>query len=233
MSSAVEIVPTIIELVNPRSVVDVGCGVGGWLATFMQHGIQDVAGYDGEWLQLDDLLIPKERFHRHDLCTPLTLDRVFDLAISLEVAEHLRPQAAAGFVQTLARLANVVLFSAAVPFQGGTNHLNEQWPAYWVELFSRHRFVPIDCLRLKFWNNPRVKYWYPQNMMFFVSERHLPDYPALVEASIKANAAGVSLVHPAAWEKRCDPRNLRLRKVIKQRISTIATAIANRFGNRS
>src|SRR5688572_1327578 len=116
MVSAKEIVPTVMDLVKPRSVVDLGCGVGGWLAAFMKAGVEDVAGYDGEWVHLEDLLIPQNCFHRHDLSKPLPVERVFDLAVSVEVAEHLQAECALPFVQTLTKFSNVVLFSAAIPF---------------------------------------------------------------------------------------------------------------------
>ena len=66
---------------------------------------------------------------QRDLAQPLQIDRRFDLALSLEVAEHLPPECGSEFVQTLTDLSSVILFSAAIPFQGGTDHLNEQWPS--------------------------------------------------------------------------------------------------------
>lgn len=73
--------------------------------------------------------------------------RNFDLAVSLQVAEHLPPSSAKGFIDSLAKLAPVVLFSAAIPLQAGAEHLNEQWPEYWAALFKTHDYLPIDCIR--------------------------------------------------------------------------------------
>lgn len=233
MISAQEIVPSVIELVRPRSVIDVGCGVGGWLAAFIEKGIADVAGYDGEWVHLDDLLVPQACFHRCDLNKPLAVDRTFDLAVSIEVAEHLRPECASDFVKTLTRLSEVVLFSAAIPFQGGTNHFNEQWPTYWAALFREHRFVTVDCLRAKFWNSPRVRWWYAQNLMLFIAEKHLETSPVLREAHARENLHGLPLVHPKAWEKRSDPRNVRLGKALKQYAAASAKSLAARWLPRS
>lgn len=228
LESARAIVPGVLKLMKPRSVVDLGCGVGSWLAVFKELGAEEIAGYDGEWVHLDDLLIPKECFHRHDLTKPLQTNRRFDLAVSVEVAEHLRAEHALAFVQTLTGLANVVLFSAAIPFQGGTNHFNEQWPSYWVQLFAKSNFVVVDCLRMKSWNNPQVKWWYAQNVMLFVAEQHLGDYPALMDAHQKENLWGASLVHPKRWEKQADPRNLRLGRSIKQCFSIMARSFRRR-----
>ena len=106
-----------------------------------------------------------------DLAQPLQIDRRFDLALSLEVAEHLPPECGSEFVQTLTDLSSVILFSAAIPFQGGTDHLNEQWPEYWADRFDARGYVPIDCIRRRIWRNEDVEWWYAQNLMFFVRGR--------------------------------------------------------------
>ena len=94
-----------------------------------------------------------------NLQNPFQINRRFDLVMTLEVAEHLPDTAAANFVESLTQLGPVILFSAAVPFQGGTGHVNEKWPDYWANLFSKHAYVPIDCIREKVWNNPDVQIW--------------------------------------------------------------------------
>src|SRR5208283_2885437 len=101
------------------------------------------------------------------------------LAMSLEVAEHLPPQSAKGFVDCLTRLAPVVLFSAAIPFQGENHHVNKQWPDYWVALFKADDYLPIDCIRGKIWGNDRVDYWYAQNMILFVNAARVREDPGL------------------------------------------------------
>lgn len=128
--SAEQIVPILLELIQPQSVIDVGCGTGTWLSVFCEHGIEDIWGVDGDYVQEEALEIPKDRFLSHDLTKPLALDRKFDLAISLEVAEHLPCDSAEAFVDSLTQLAPVILFSAAIPFQGGVGHVNEQWQEY-------------------------------------------------------------------------------------------------------
>jgi 2-polyprenyl-3-methyl-5-hydroxy-6-metoxy-1,4-benzoquinol methylase len=65
------------------------------------------------------------------LIQPLDLEKEFDLVVSLEVAEHLPASAADQFVNTLVKHGKKILFSAAIPGQGGQDHLNEQWPDYW------------------------------------------------------------------------------------------------------
>ena len=135
--SAAEIVPIVRDYVDPRSVVDVECGTGGWLAEFNRHGAQEIMGLDGPWVPKAQLLIPQDRFQVVELGEPIRLGRRFDLVVSLEVAEHLPAARAETFVGSLVGLGDVILFSAAIPYQGGENHLNEQWPDYWARLFGK------------------------------------------------------------------------------------------------
>src|SRR6266542_308161 len=135
LTSAHHIVPIVLDLVRPKSVVDVGCGLGTWLAVFAKHGVEDILGIDGGYVPTEALHIPPSRFRSCALTEALLIDRAFDLVVSLEVAEHLPRESAETFVESLATLGPAVLFSAAIPFQGGTGHVNEQWPEYWVKLF--------------------------------------------------------------------------------------------------
>ncbi len=168
--SANAIVPFLIDAIEPTSVVDVGCGIGTWLATFKRHGVATVVGFDGPCVRPDELLISLDEFIATDLCKPLPIVRRFDLATSFEVAEHLPEAVAAQFVSSLTKLAPVVAFSAAIPFQGGTGHVNEQWPSYWAAVFAELGYVALDVVRPLVWCNPDVEYSYAQNMLLFVDE---------------------------------------------------------------
>jgi SAM-dependent methyltransferase len=197
--SAGVIVPLVLTLVPARSVIDVGCGQGTWLSVFAAHGVADVHGIDGDYVDRDRLEIPPGRFLAHDLSRPLRLDRTFDLAVSLEVAEHLPEHAADAFVESLARLAPVVLFSAAAPYQGGNNHVNEQWPAYWAGRFAEHGYRPVDCLRRRVWANPDVEWWYAQNTFLYVRRDRLEADPALRREAEAAGPDALPLVHPRRY----------------------------------
>jgi SAM-dependent methyltransferase len=194
--SARVVVPLVLERVAARSVIDVGCGDGTWLSVFREHGIDDVYGVDGDYVARAQLEIPRERFHPHDLSRPLHLTRTFDLAVSLEVAEHLPADAADDFIASLARLAPIVLFSAAAPYQGGEHHVNEQWPAYWAGRFVRHDFVPVDCLRQRIWAHPEVEWWYAQNTFLYVARKRLETDPILAREYTTAGPVALALVHP-------------------------------------
>lgn len=196
LKSAEEVVPFVMKLINPKTVVDIGCGVGTWLAAFEKNGVKSVLGVDGDYVNLSMLKISTDSFLSHNLEKPFNVVKNFDLAISLEVAEHLHNTKAKDFVHTLTDLASVVLFSAAVPHQSGTNHINEQWQDYWIELFKQKDYVVIDCLRRRFWNNPNVEWWYSQNMFIFVKKEDLKNYPLLEKELEQENGLPIRVVHP-------------------------------------
>lgn len=200
VTSAEAVVPFLIETFHPQSVVDVGCGVGGWLASFRSKGIVETVGIDGAWVATEDLLIPADSFVAADLTGPIDVGRIFDLCLSLEVAEHLDEQYADGFVATLVGLAPVVIFSAAIPGQTGVHHVNEQWQSYWAERFRRHDFVPVDCVRPMFWTDRRVSWWYAQNTVAYVLREHLPTRADLCELADRRAPTTLDLVHPALFE---------------------------------
>ena len=194
--SAMAVIPLVLELYRPGSVVDVGCGLGGWLAAFQACGVEDILGIDGDYVDRKMLDIPPEHFKAIDISRPFTLDRTFDLAVCLEVAEHLAPEHATDFVESLTQLAPVILFSAAIPLQGGTNHLNEQWPDYWAQKFRARGFLPIDAIRKKIWDRDDIPAWYRQNILLFCTEQILASNNVLNEAFRTTNQDMLSIVHP-------------------------------------
>lgn len=206
--SAEEIVPIIMEMVRPESVIDVGCGVGTWLSVFRDMGIEDIFGVDGEWVEIEMLQIPQERFLSFDLKRPLIINRSFDLAVSLEVAEHLPEESAEPFVDSLVRLAQVVLFSAAIPLQVGKGHLNEQWPDYWADHFERRGYLVVDAIRKKIWQNDDVDYWYAQNILIFVKEDSINNYPSLKRELDGTVRHQLSIVHPKMYMLNSAPVKL-------------------------
>lgn len=196
VESARVVVPLVLDLVQPRSILDVGCGIGLWPAVFHEHGVGEVWGVDGAWVDSEALRIPRERFIEADLSAPLRLDRSFDLVVSLEVAEHLAEASAETFVDTLTRHGPVILFSAAIPGQGGTGHVNEQWPDYWITRFHRRGYVVADALRREVWEDERVAWWYAQNLFVFVREDSLAAHPRLAREAERTPARVLPVVHP-------------------------------------
>jgi len=191
-ASAGVIASLIVEMLHPTSILDVGCGRGTWLRAFLDLGVVDIVGVDGPHVAERDLEIPAERFVSRDLRTPFDLGRTFDLVISLEVGEHLPRDVASTFVSSLTQHGDAVLFSAAIPFQGGAGHVNERWQSQWAADFARHGFVPVDAIRWTVWSDPSVAFYYAQNMLLYVRAGSALDRPSTPETT----GRGLDVVHP-------------------------------------
>lgn len=159
-ASAEALVPRLVERFKPETVLDVGCGEGWWAEQFADLACT-VTALDGPHVEP-----VVDGFIACDLEEPFEHPG-HDLAISLEVAEHLSPERADGFVADLCAAAPTVVFSAAIPGQGGAGHVNEQWPAYWVEKFAEHGYYGSGALRERIWTDPRIAPWYRQNLLVF------------------------------------------------------------------
>jgi len=205
--SARHIVPDLVARTGAKSVIDIGCGTGAWLSVFAENGIKDFLGIDCDSIPRDMLVIPTERFVAFDLALPYRSGRRFDLVVSLEVAEHLPRAAAESFVGSLVRLGPAVLFSAAVPGQGGTHHVNEQWQDYWAALFEQHAYLPIDCVRPSVWQNQEVAWWYAQNTILYCERSYAAANPGLAGGVESTGKMPLAVVHPrkfqeAIWHQR-------------------------------
>lgn len=218
LSSAQKIVPFLLEVIKPRSVVDVGCGDGTWLSEFYGCGITDILGLDGDYVTPDQLRIPNQFFQSRDLQRDHQVPRTFDLALSLEVAEHVPQEFATLFVHFLCSLAPVVLFSAAIPGQAGINHVNEQWQSYWADKFAVEDFAPIDCIRPRVWEEPAVAVWYAQNSLLYVRRSFLGQNPALQAFSREKQSMPLNLVHPRLFTRAMERKKRSSRVGLKRRL---------------
>ncbi len=161
--------------------------------------MSEIVGVDGEYVDRSRLLIPKNAFLSHDLTIQLDLSRRFDLTVCLEVGEHLDQSAEGALLSTICAHSDVVLFSAAIPHQGGTDHRNERWQPYWAERFICRGYQPFNVLRPMFWNDPRVAPWYRQNAMIYV--READRYSRKLAEAIRPmrSLSGLPVVHPEVW----------------------------------
>jgi SAM-dependent methyltransferase len=209
LESAERVIPFLLETFpGIGSAVDIGCGVGTWLSVFKKHGAA-VTGVDGN--DMASRHIADADFTKADLAQRVSLSGRFDIALSLEVAEHLDPGRADTFVQDLCALSDLVVFGAAVPLQSGKHHVNCQWPGFWSDLFERHGYATFDIIRPSFWDDDRVAWWYQQNTLVYV-RRSCGSRHAQAEEALRRVQFPRNLVHPRCYEhyhvRRHQPRVL-------------------------
>lgn len=208
--SAQTVVPMVHKLLEPASVLDVGCATGTWLDEWGKAGVADTLGIDGDYVDRTALQIPADRFTPVDLQRPFSLGRTFDLVQTLEVAEHLDEVCADTFVESLTRHGDTILFSAAIPGQGGDHHVNEQWPSYWAEKFAKAGYTLYDIIRPQIWGDSRIVWWYRQNLLIFARGR-----------TFDTTVAPLDLVHPDFWQDR--------RRVLNSVPRALGTALRGKF----
>jgi len=195
-TAARTVLPPVIEGAGVRTLVDVGCGGGGWLSVAAELGVRDLTGLDsagsrGARQRFDDF-----EFVETDLSRPFSLARRVDLAVSIEVAEHLPEHRARSFVDDLCALAPLVLFSAAYPGQGGTGHVNERWPSYWCEHFEANAFTPLEVCRPAAWNDVHATTVVKMNVLLYAE----PDALRQV-GDTWPRPTLLDVVHPQLWDE--------------------------------
>lgn len=141
---AVETAPAVVSSVLRRypdvlSVVDLGAGTGAHVAEFRKQGLTCV-GYEyspiARQIAVQRLGVELRPFNLADPESFAGDGVRYDLAMSLEVGEHLPADLGDTLVEACVKSAPLVLFSAAVPGQGGQGHVNEQPRSYWIERFE-------------------------------------------------------------------------------------------------
>jgi SAM-dependent methyltransferase len=161
-------------------VLDVGCGPGIYVQALRDLGIH------ADGVDID----PRCPFDQVDVFSDTFLGKYcpdgrhkYDLCLCLEVAEHLPADKADMFIQRLVKTAPMVLFSAAVPGQGGHGHINCQPKDYWIEKFGRENYVLDETMTSSVVEFMRSGYhmgWFVNNAMVF---RPYGDvyYPQIIE----------------------------------------------------
>ncbi len=198
--SARKIVPVLLELIDrPQSAVDLGGGTGAWCKVLREHGVGRVLCIDDARIAPRNLLVEPSEFRGADLAAAIPEPVPSDLALCLEVVEHLRREQSEPAVDFLTRSADLVLFSASIPGQPDDRHINEQPPSFWKRLFGQRGFQRLDILRPRLIGDPSISYWYRQNLFLFANAKGLarvktpsaafdaiPDDFELVHASLLA-----------------------------------------------
>lgn len=177
-SSAKVLVPKLVAKYSPKSIVDFGCGSGEFLVEFEKNNVSEILGLDGSWLPAHSR---GRWFQEAELENYVELPIKYDMALCLEVAEHLPIGVAKILINSLTSASDLIVFSAAIPGQGGTNHVNEQYPEYWADLFFQYGFELDWDPRIEIWREKNVAPWYRQNLLVYKrgnSPRVTPKYPA-------------------------------------------------------
>jgi cyclopropane fatty-acyl-phospholipid synthase-like methyltransferase len=165
LGSAEQVVPIVMKMYYPKTVIDIGCGAGTWAHVFERDFSCEVTGVDGDYVPSDMILI--NNFISMDLEKKIDIEQRFDLVVCLEVAEHLSPERSQSFIIDLTKLSDRVLFSAATPGQGGTNHINEQPLVFWEQIFNGLGYKMKDTVRDKIKENDSIAWWYRKNIVVF------------------------------------------------------------------
>ncbi len=191
-------------LLKPTSVIDLGSGRGVWLDEWRKFGVENVLAVDGDYVDCDQLVVPRDIFVAQDLTMPVDTGRRFDLAQSLEVGEHLPKSASETLIDSLTRASDRVLFSAAVTGQGGEFHINEQPLSFWQGLFKKRGYAAYDCIRPSLAENHKVEPWYRYNTVLYVNEAGQNGLPqAVTEHSLSENET-LQNGGDAKWKLRCN-----------------------------
>lgn len=197
----------------PDSMIDVGCGVGEWLTTARTLGVKSTVGIDGNWVRQENLIPDFVEFFEKDLTLPFNLGRTFDVAICVEVAEHLPESSADGLIKSLTSHADIIVFSAAVPGQGGVGHVNERWQSFWANKFQQRGLLALDIVRPLLWNNDGVGVAYRQNCIVYAKSPPPPNSTALFSS---AKYSMTDVIHPVVLRRiidRYEDRRARPRSV--------------------
>jgi len=235
--SAVAYAQFFSNIFNPKSVVDLGCGRGTWLKAFGECGSENLVGLDGHWNNQNQMIDQSIKFIATDLNKPIdNIKDRFDLAISVEVAEHLKEESSTTFVRNLTALSDVVMFGAAYENQGGTDHINEQPHTYWAKKFIQDGYTPYDIFRPNMWGNSNIEFWYQQNTFLYVKNTSRINQ-ILSEAGYNpiSNLEFMNCIHPhlyGLWVSKYTPKNLikaTLIKLVPKKLRPFAVKCKNKL----
>ncbi len=158
---------------KPTCVVDYGCA-SGWLLEYLRRTGVEVLGVEPNEAAFEYSPDGALTFIKvASIAERLELGRDFDLAVCLEVGEHIDARYADMVVANVCRRSDYVLWSAATPGQGGCGHVNEQPHAYWDEKFERlgfHRNAKRTTAIRRWLKLKRAKKWYFRNSTLYVNE---------------------------------------------------------------
>ena len=178
LQSSLPLCEIIEEGFSPRSAVDLGCGTGALLMALQARGVR-VFGLDYSRAAIEICRQRGLEVREYDIEADVGLAGLgrFDVAICTEVAEHVKPQFADRLVRQLTVLSDHIIFTAAVPGQGGgVDHVNEQPNSYWIGKFGMHGYAYLEeqtAIRRKWLLDAGVARFYANNLMLFEAQGRL------------------------------------------------------------
>lgn len=187
------LMPIIMAKYHPQTIVDVGCGEGLWLkkAKEIDPGV-GIVGIDSSPDVRKILEIPQDSYYECDLHQGIPNNPLFkyDLALCLEVAEHIAPNDGYKLVEWLCNNATIIVWSAAIPGQTGVGHINEQWQHFWEVSFARYSYEASLDLRNEIWEEGLIAPYYRQNIIEYHN----------VGPFLPVHKNNIDVVHPEMWE---------------------------------
>jgi SAM-dependent methyltransferase len=188
---------------SPMSVLDVGCGPGVWLAEWSRIGVKEVVGVDGDYVPRNALAIPAGAFRAIDISQPFDLGHHFDLVLCLEVAEHVPEAHSDILIDNLCRHGDLIMFSAAIPGQGGEFHVNEQPYEHWRTKFAARGYAVFDCARRPVVGLKEIEPWYRFNTFLFANENGQSRLSDRARQDIVEASRPLEILAPWQWRMRC------------------------------
>jgi hypothetical protein len=214
------------------SCVEVGCGQAHWSNAALKLGCTRVRAIDGPWNDPDALIIDRSLYESQPIDSAFAIDGQFDLALCLEVAEHVDSKYCMDLVKQLTQASKMILFGAAIPHQGGFGHINEQWQSWWAEKFLNASFVAFDIVRPAVWKDDRVHYWYKQNAILYV-HKDIAGELDIHQAGFSQNWSNgelvADLVHPEKYLSFAEHDQVSLGKLARKLPGHIWGRIRSKF----
>ena len=212
-----------------KNITDVGCGRGTWLLAFKKQGLLDLHGIDGNWNSQEKMVDSKIIFFEENLADNIKYNFKRDLCISLEVAEHIPYKNSLDFIRTLTNISDLVLFSAAYEFQGGTGHINEQKHSYWANIFEHYGYKAFDIIHPSFWHDSDIDFWYKQNIFLYVKADSFA-FNSITEMGFSPmiNLSFCDAIHPDLYTQKID-RHITLREIANYILPALINSIKHRL----
>ena len=160
--SACKYLKVVKQVIKINSIIDFGAGTGAWLHAAKSLGIDKLFGIEKHY-QIDikgAKILKQNVFDKVDFRA--------DIAVSVEVGEHILPEKSSTFIDVITSSSDIVIFGAANTHQSGDAHINCREVGFWKNLFKNRGFKLVDLFRQQFWNCRKINKAYVQNIFLYV-----------------------------------------------------------------